>query len=446
MEGHRITEVEEGSIAKELELEKGDILLSINGSEIIDVLDYIEFMEAEELELLVQKADGEEWEIEIEKEPGQDLGLKFEHDLMDKERVCRNKCIFCFVDQLPKGMRETLYYKDDDWRLSFLSGNYITLTNLSDCDVDRILEKKISPLYVSVHTTNPDLRKRMLNNRFAGDVLKYLYKMADGGVKLHTQIVLCPGWNDGPELDRTLADLWKLKESVQSVAVVPVGLTSHREKLEAIKPFTLKSAAKVIDQVERWQRSIRSRHDTSFVYAADEFYILANRKLPALEDYDEMHQLENGVGLVVQFQHEFEDALSYILKERIEIKAENIKKHTIITGKSAEKVLSEMVSRLNRVFGLSNQVVAVENRLFGLSVTVAGLLSGSDIYEGTKGRDLGEEILIPQVMLRKGEDVFLDGWTLSRLIEKTGLPVVPVPVRGDLFLYKLLNIPFGEVE
>jgi len=228
--------------------------------------------------------------------------------------------------------------------------------------------------------------------------------------------------------------------------VVPVGLTSHREKLEAIKPFTLKSAAKVIDQVERWQRSIRSRHDTSFVYAADEFYILANRKLPALEDYDEMHQLENGVGLVVQFQHEFEDALSYILKERIEIKAENIKKHTIITGKSAEKVLSEMVSRLNRVFGLSNQVVAVENRLFGLSVTVAGLLSGSDIYEGTKGRDLGEEILIPQVMLRKGEDVFLDGWTLSRLIEKTGLPVVPVPVRGDLFLYKLLNIPFGEVE
>jgi putative radical SAM enzyme (TIGR03279 family) len=446
LEGHRITEVEEGSIAKELELEKGDILLSINGSEIIDVLDYIEFMEAEELELLVQKADGEEWEIEIEKEPGQDLGLKFEHDLMDKERVCRNKCIFCFVDQLPKGMRETLYYKDDDWRLSFLSGNYITLTNLSDCDVDRILEKKISPLYVSVHTTNPDLRKRMLNNRFAGDVLKYLYKMADGGVKLHTQIVLCPGWNDGPELDRTLADLWKLKESVQSVAVVPVGLTSHREKLEAIKPFTLKSAAKVIDQVERWQRSIRSRHDTSFVYAADEFYILANRKLPALEDYDEMHQLENGVGLVVQFQHEFEDALSYILKERIEIKAENIKKHTIITGKSAEKVLSEMVSRLNRVFGLSNQVVAVENRLFGLSVTVAGLLSGSDIYEGTKGRDLGEEILIPQVMLRKGEDVFLDGWTLSRLIEKTGLPVVPVPVRGDLFLYKLLNIPFGEVE
>ncbi|NLA84512.1 MAG: DUF512 domain-containing protein [Clostridiales bacterium] len=446
MEGHRITEVEEGSIAKELELEKGDILLSINGSEIIDVLDYIEFMEAEELELLVQKADGEEWEIEIEKEPGQDLGLKFEHDLMDKERVCRNKCIFCFVDQLPKGMRETLYYKDDDWRLSFLSGNYITLTNLSDCDVDRILEKKISPLYVSVHTTNPDLRKRMLNNRFAGDVLKYLYKMADGGVKLHTQIVLCPGWNDGPELDRTLADLWKLKESVQSVAVVPVGLTSHREKLEAIKPFTLKSAAKVIDQVERWQRSIRSRHDTSFVYAADEFYILANRKLPALEDYDEMHQLENGVGLVVQFQHEFEDALSYILKERIEIKAENIKKHTIITGKSAEKVLSEMVSRLNRVFGLSYQVVAVENRLFGLSVTVAGLLSGSDIYEGTKGRDLGEEILIPQVMLRKGEDVFLDGWTLSRLIEKTGLPVVPVPVRGDLFLYKLLNIPFGEVE
>ncbi len=446
MEGHRITEVEEGSIAKELELEKGDILLSINGSEIIDVLDYIEFMEAEELELLVQKADGEEWEIEIEKEPGQDLGLKFEHDLMDKERVCRNKCIFCFVDQLPKGMRETLYYKDDDWRLSFLSGNYITLTNLSDCDVDRILEKKISPLYVSVHTTNPDLRKRMLNNRFAGDVLKYLYKMADGGVKLHTQIVLCPGWNDGPELDRTLADLWKLKESVQSVAVVPVGLTSHREKLEAIKPFTLKSAAKVIDQVERWQRSIRSRHDTSFVYAADEFYILANRKLPALEDYDEMHQLENGVGLVVQFQHEFEDALSYILKERIEIKAENIKKHTIITGKSAEKVLSEMVSRLNRVFGLSNQVVAVENRLFGLSVTVAGLLSGSDIYEGTKGRDLGEEILIPQVMLRKGEDVFLDGWTLSRLIEKTGLPVVPVPVRGDLFLYKLINIPFGEVE
>ncbi|HHT64732.1 MAG TPA: radical SAM protein, partial [Clostridiales bacterium] len=221
MDGHKITGVEPGSIAEELELEKDDVLLRINGTEIVDVLDYIEWMGNESLELLIRKADGEEWEIQLEKEPGEDLGLKFEHDLMDQERTCRNKCIFCFVDQLPKGMRDSLYYKDDDWRLSFLVGNYITLTNLSDCDVDRIVEKHISPLFVSVHTTNPELRRKMLNNRFAGDVLGYLKTIADAGIQLHTQIVLCPGWNDGAELDRTLSDLWELRGSVQSVAVVP---------------------------------------------------------------------------------------------------------------------------------------------------------------------------------------------------------------------------------
>ncbi|NLC43116.1 MAG: DUF512 domain-containing protein, partial [Clostridiales bacterium] len=284
IKGHKIIEVQQGSIAEELQLAEGDTLMEINGTPIIDVIDYIEWMESEELLLLVLKADGEEeWEIELEKEAGEDLGLKFEHDLMDHQRVCRNKCVFCFVDQLPEGMRDSLYYKDDDWRLSFLVGNYITLTNLSDCDVNRIIDKHISPLYVSVHTTNPELRKRMLNNRFAGDVLKYLKDMADGGIQLHTQIVLCPEWNDGVELDRTLEDLWKLRHSIQSVAVVPVGLTGHRENLDIVQAFTSAQAAEVVDQIEKWQGYFRSEIGTGYVYASDEFYVKSGKPVPSYD-------------------------------------------------------------------------------------------------------------------------------------------------------------------
>ena len=370
MDGHKITGVEPGSIAEELELEKDDVLLRINGTEIVDVLDYIEWMGNESLELLIRKADGEEWEIQLEKEPGEDLGLKFEHDLMDQERTCRNKCIFCFVDQLPKGMRDSLYYKDDDWRLSFLVGNYITLTNLSDCDVDRIVEKHISPLFVSVHTTNPELRRKMLNNRFAGDVLGYLKTMADAGIQLHTQIVLCPGWNDGAELDRTLSDLWELRGSVQSVAVVPVGLTGHREKLAAVRPFDAGQAARLIDQVERWQAVFRPQWDRGFVYAADEFYVLAGREFPSLEYYDEFPQVENGVGLTLQFRNEFDEALADRTDQKRNEANSNRAgqeanrnstgkslRQTIVTGRSAYQIIKDMADRVNDEFHTDIQVL-----------------------------------------------------------------------------------------
>ncbi len=447
--GHIITAVQPGSIAEELQLVKGDTLLEINGSPIIDVIDYIEWMGNEELLLLVLKADGEEeWDIHLEKEAGEDLGLKFEHDLMDHQRDCRNKCVFCFVDQLPKGMRDSLYYKDDDWRLSFLVGNYITLTNLSNRDLSRIMEKHISPLYVSVHTTNPELRGKMLNNRYAGDSLKYLKTMADGGIQLHTQIVLCPGWNDGTELDRTFEDLWKLRHSIQSVAVVPVGLTGHREKLQQVQAFTASQASEAVEQIERWQDSFRSQSGTGFVYAADEFYLLSGIDFPSYDSYDEMHQVENGVGLTVQFMSEFNDALADVMKnlriEEIDDPEKNTKacvpvRQTIITGKSAFSILSDMMNRVNDRFRMDIQIIAVENRFFGSSVSVAGLITGSDILKNIEGKKLGERILIPETMLRKGEDVFLDDVTISQVADKAMVPVIAVPVRGDAFLHALLK-------
>jgi putative radical SAM enzyme (TIGR03279 family) len=441
--GHRIVEVLDGSIAEEAGLEKEDWLLQVNGADIVDVIDYIEWMESEELELLVRKADGEEWEIEIDKESGQDMGLKFEHDLMDEERYCRNKCIFCFVDQLPGGMRDSLYYKDDDWRLSFLVGNYITLTNLSECDVDRMIEKRISPMYISVHTTNPELRRKMLNNRFAGDVLNYLYRMADAGIQVHTQIVLCPGWNDGEELDRTIQDLFQLRHSVQSLAVVPVGLTRHRENLAAVAPFKPDEAARVIDQIAAWQMKFRAEWESGFVYAADEFYVLAGREFPPYEYYDEFPQVENGIGMTVQFRREFDEAIEdYIEDHKSDMPFRTVPiKRTVITGKSAQGIVSEMVQKVNNHFGTRISVIAVGNQFFGTSVTVAGLVTGRDIIETIKkvSIDLGDRILIPDVMLRKGQDVFLDDVTLPQVEKEAGVPVDAVPVRGDDFLNTLLG-------
>lgn len=435
--GHKVIGVIEGSIAEEVGIEQGDLLIQINGTEIVDIIDYIEWMELEYLELLILKKDGEEWEVEIEKDAGEDLGIKFEHDLIDEQRACSNKCIFCFIDQLPKGMRDSLYYKDDDWRLSFLMGNYVTLTNMSDCDIDRIVEKHISPLYVSVHTTNPELRKRMLNNKFGGDVLKYLYTLANANIQLHCQIVLCPGWNDGDELDRTIQDLWALRHAVQSTAVVPVGLTSHRENLQVLSPFTAETADKVIEQVETWQNKCRAETEIGFIYAADEFYVLSGRDFPPYEEYDEFPQVENGIGTVVQFTSEFKEALSEY-KEAIQT-IPNSKRITIVTGKSANEIISKMAQEVTSVYGVEILVVPVENYFFGTKVTVAGLVTGGDIITALKGKNLGEKVLIPHVMLRKGEDVFLDDITLPQLIQAIGVPVIAVSVYGEDFLNAILN-------
>jgi putative radical SAM enzyme (TIGR03279 family) len=302
--GHRIAKVYKDSIADELGVEAGDALLAVNNKKAKDILDFLDWMNEAQVELTIKKSDGEEWILDIEKEPDEELGIEFEEELLDKQRSCANHCIFCFVDQLPENTRDTLHYKDDDWRMSFLMGNYITLTNLSPNDVQRIIDKHISPLYISVHTTNPELRVKMLRNKRAGSILNTLERFRDAGILLHCQIVLCPGWNDGSELDRTLEDLWRLREIVQSVAVVPVGLTGHRQGLEVIDSFDKQSANEVINQVIRWQQRCRREGSTAFVFAADELFVMAERQFPSIEEYEDFPQIENGVGLCVKFREE----------------------------------------------------------------------------------------------------------------------------------------------
>ena len=293
---HKIRSVEEGGIAWEMGIEPGDKLLTVNGQEIEDIFDYRYYIEEEELLLLIEKADGEQWELEIEKEEYEDLGMEFEEGLMDQYRHCHNRCIFCFIDQLPKGMRETLYFKDDDDRLSFLFGNYITLTNIDDREVDRILQMRISPINVSVHTMDPQLRCKMMHNRFAGDSLRHLYRLAEGGIQLNCQIVLCPGVNDGPALEHTLREFWSLGEGLLSVACVPVGLTRYREGLYPLEPFTPEEAREVLRTIRRWQEKLYPEYGLHFIHASDEWYILAERELPNEDSYDGYLQLENGVG------------------------------------------------------------------------------------------------------------------------------------------------------
>lgn len=307
---HIIKEVIQDSIAAELEIEAGDVLVSINGQPVVDVFDYRYLSEDEELVLLIRKADGEEWELEIEKDADEDLGLVFEEGLMDAYRSCRNKCIFCFIDQMPPGMRDTLYFKDDDARLSFLQGNYITLTNLSEEDMERILFYKLSPINISVHTTNPELRCKMLNNRFAGEALDKIKRFYDAGLEMNGQIVLCKGYNDGEELERTIHDLTAYLPLMQSVSVVPIGMTKFREGLAQIEPFTKEDAGKVLEIIAKWQKIILEKYGTRMIHASDEWYLLAGLPLPSEEEYEGYPQLENGVGMVRSLSEEVDACLA----------------------------------------------------------------------------------------------------------------------------------------
>ena len=307
---HIIKEIEAGSIAEELGIEPGDKLISINDHSIEDVFDYHYLVNDEELVVLIQKADGEEWELEIEKDYDEDLGITFEQGLMDEYRSCRNKCIFCFIDQMPKGMRETLYFKDDDSRLSFLQGNYITLTNMSDHDVERMVQYHLEPINISFQTTNPELRCKMLHNRFAGDALKKVDKLYEAGIHMNGQIVLCKGVNDGEELERSIRDLTKYLPYLQSVSVVPVGLTKYRDGLYPLEPFTKEDAVQVIDLIEKWQKQIYEEYGYHFIHAGDEWYILAEREMPKEECYDGYMQLENGVGMLRLLLNEFDEAFA----------------------------------------------------------------------------------------------------------------------------------------
>ena len=426
---HVIASVEPGSIADELELEAGDILLEINGNKIEDVFDYHYLMNEEYVELLVRKADGEEWELEIEKEFEEDLGVSFENGMMDDYRHCTNKCIFCFIDQMPPGMRETLYFKDDDTRLSFLQGNYVTLTNLKEKDVDKIIKYKLFPMNISFQTTNPELRCKMLHNRFAGDSLKIVDKLVEAGITINGQIVLCKNWNDGEELERSLADLYKYVPNLQSVSVVPVGLSKFRDGLEPLEPFTKEDAKRVIAQIEKWQKKAYEEYGLHFIHASDEWYLLAEEELPEEESYDGYLQLENGVGMLRLLETEFYDALS---REKGDT---NPRKVSIATGKLAAPFISHLMEKLTDKFVNTEVIVYdITNEFFGERITVAGLITGQDLKKQLKDVDLGEKLLLPCHMLRSGEEVFLDDVTVTELSEYLQIPIEIVDSDGAVLL------------
>lgn len=427
---HVIASVEPGSIAEELELEAGDILLEINGNKIEDVFDYHYLMNEEYVELLIRKADGEEWELEIEKEFEEDLGVSFENGMMDDYRHCINKCIFCFIDQMPPGMRETLYFKDDDTRLSFLQGNYVTLTNLKEKDVEKIIKYKLSPINISFQTTNPELRCKMLHNRFAGDSLKIVDRLVEAGITINGQIVLCKNWNDGEELERSMRDLYQYLPNLQSVSVVPVGLSKFREGLEPLEPFTKEDAQRVLGQIEEWQKKAYAEYGLHFIHASDEWYLLAEEELPEEESYDGYLQLENGVGMLRLLETEFHDALA--MKEGDEISREI----SIATGKLAAPFLRKFMKELQIKYPNTKvNVYDITNEFFGEKITVAGLITGQDLKKQLKEVDLGEKLLLPCHMLRSGEDVFLDDVTVSELSEYLRIPIEIVDSDGAVLLH-----------
>ena len=415
--GHIISKVLPGSIAMELEIGPGDRLLSINDEEIIDIFDYQYQVESEYLEILIEKPDKEQWLLEVEKEEDEDLGIVFENGLMDDYRTCRNKCIFCFIDQMPKGMRDTLYFKDDDSRLSFLQGNYVTLTNMSDYDIERIIKYRLAPINISFQTMNPALRCKMLNNRFAGEALKKADRLCEAQITMNGQIVLCKGINDGDELRYSIRKLTEYLPVLESVSVVPVGLSRYREGLYPLEPFTAADAENVLEMIHEFQKEIYARHGVHFVHASDEWYLLAGRELPPGDNYDGYLQLENGVGMLRLLLDEFEEAYEG-LKEELKGK-ESDATLSIATGALAYPYILEMSEKLMALLpGLTIHVYEIINHFFGEMITVAGLLTGQDIISQLKDKPLGERLLLSQSMLRSGEEVFLDDVTVAEM-EKT---------------------------
>lgn len=396
----------------------GDTLVSINGHEINDVLDY-RFYLADTAVSFALLRDGQALSLTIHKGEYDDVGLEFETPLMDKKHSCANRCVFCFIDQLPRGMRESLYFKDDDDRLSFLHGNYVTLTNLKDSDIDRLITMHISPVNISVHTTNPELRVKMMKNKHAGEVLSYLRRLADAGIALCTQIVLCKGLNDGEELDRSMRDLLSYHPSLRSCAIVPVGLTRHREGLYSLEAFTPEDCALVIDQVNTFGDKCKKETGSRLFYCSDEFYIRAGRPLPDEEFYEDYSQIENGVGMLTSLCSEFDFELDYLSDYLSSFRAP--RKVSVLTGVAAYDHLSLLCKRLETaVPGLEIQVHRIINHFFGESVTVAGLLTGKDVFEQLNKLDLGNELLYPAVMLKADEEIFLDDMTPEELSKKLG--------------------------
>jgi putative radical SAM enzyme (TIGR03279 family) len=429
-----VSSVYPDSIAEEMEIEVGDLLLTINGKEVIDIIDYLFLVVDDFLEVEIQKPDGEVWALEIEKDYDEQLGIEFSNPILDCAQSCTNKCIFCFVDQMPDGMRESLYFKDDDSRLSFLQGNFVTLTNLKDEDIDRMIDYNISPINVSVHTTDPELRKEMLHNRFAGNVLERLKKLVDNRITVNGQIVMCPGYNDGDELIRTVKTLYDLGENFNTLAIVPIGMTKFRQGLAKIDPVTKEVALRTIKDIEALQERFLEESGRRFAYLSDEFYIRAELDMPSVENYDGFIQLENGVGLVRKL-----DAEIQMLLNDLEPEAIRPKEITIATGKLAEPFIKKMANRIMQaVKGVEIEVIGVENNFFGPLITVAGLVTGQDLMAQLKGRIKGDTLLIPKVMLKSDEPIFLDDYTVEQIEAELSVRVLDVLNEGHDFVEKIV--------
>ena len=420
----KITEVEKRSHADKVGIAAGDILISINGSEINDVLDYRFYLAERKVEIAYMR-DGESRTASIVKGEYSDIGLGFETPLMDKKQTCKNGCIFCFIDQNPSGMRDSIYFKDDDSRLSFLHGNYITLTNLTDKDVDRIVKMRFSPINVSIHTTNPELRVKMMKNKRSGEVLKYLDRFYEAGLSMCGQIVLCRGINDGEELLRSMRDLSKYYDKMASVSIVPAGLTKHRDGLYPLTDFTKEEAAAVIDTVEAFALQHKEKTGSRMFFLADEFYLKAERAIPDADYYEGYPQLENGVGMLRSFGDDFNMGA-----EDADVSSES-RTVSLVTGVAAYPMIAEMATRVEKMRPqMQINVYKIINHFFGESITVAGLLTGRDILAQLEGKPLGDLLLIPSNALRAGEETFLCGMTVSELSESLGVRVVPIDNDG----------------
>ncbi|MCR5655951.1 MAG: DUF512 domain-containing protein [Butyrivibrio sp.] len=448
--GHLIKSVEPGSIAEEMEITPGDYLIEINGEVVEDIFDYQYMIQDEEITLLIKKPNGEEWELDIEKDYSEDIGIEFANGLMDDYRSCSNKCIFCFIDQMPPGMRETLYFKDDDARLSFLQGNYVTLTNMSDKDIDRILKYHLSPINVSFQTTNPELRCKMLNNRFAGEALKKVDKLCreGSGIEINGQIVLCKGVNDGAELKRSLTDLYNYRPNLKSVSVVPVGLSKFRDGLYPLEPFERDDAREVLEEIKYWQDKSFAEYGDHFVHASDEWYMIAGLDIPEAEIYDDYGQLENGVGMVRLLLDEFHEALDELKKSGIPGSSfDEFRAHvSTASGRLIYPFICKMADEMMGVIpGLKVDVHEITNNFFGERITVTGLLTGQDIIAQLKGQDLGDALLLPRNVLRSGENYLLDDVTVDDIERELGVKVRIIGPSGKDFVDALITRQDGNI-
>lgn len=434
--GNLIIKVEKGSIAEELGLEAGDRLVAINGQEVKDVFDYRYLINEEYLELTIQTMQGEQCIAEIEKEEEEDIGIVFENGLMDEAKSCRNKCIFCFIDQLPKGMRKSLYFKDDDSRLSFLQGNYVTLTNMSEEDISHILFYHLSPINISVHTTDLELRKKMLHNKNAAKLLEIMERFAHAGIEMNLQVVLCQGINDGKILDKTIADCCAFFPHAKSMSVVPIGLTKYRQNLYPLQSFQKEDALQVTEQIEAWQKKLKKEIGTSFVFASDEFYLKAKKQLPSYEAYEDFTQYENGVGMIAFLKQEFEQAM-----EKLTGKEKATGTISIATGEAAFDLICELAQKVMEKYKQRKILVyCIKNDFFGHLITVSGLLTGQDIIKQLLGKELGETLLLPENMLRSETITLLDDVKVADIAKQLNVFVCMTQNSGESLLKNMLNL------